>query len=498
MKFKNSLIVLLLFVLCVGCASAISAADVDLDNGALTEQIADVDSADDNGEVLSLNQDETVVEQTENDKLADDAPAQDPQLSPAEKFAKDINDNAGTIYLTDNIKITEPFVIKNKAVIDGQGHTIDAQHKTYIFKARAPLTLKNIILKNGKSDKGGAIASNGDLTLVNCQFINNAATASGGAIFVKGNINIQNCKFSGNTAVESAGAVAVTYGHLTCTGSVFEKNSVKSSKSSGYGGAIWIHKSSSKITKTSFKSNQCISKSLKNHKKATKYKFNGGAISYSVGSTHSLSGCKFTSNKASNHGGSIFAYQSNSIKIDKCEFSKNRAVYEDGGAISFTAKKLTITNSNFHNNLAYEDGGALDSYSITGKKIYITVKNTKFTSNTAYKCGGAIWMGVKTVYKVTGSKFIKNKASSAGAIECEDGSTKIVKCTFKSNKAAKVTSWTVKTKSGARLSHSGGAILVKNKCTVQKSTFKGNKAKYGKSVKVEGGKLKSKGNKGIK
>ena len=107
--------------------------------------------------------------------------------------------------------------------------------------------------------------------------------------------------------------------------------------------------------------------------------------------------------------------------------------------------------------------------------------------------------GWKTVYNIANSKFIKNKASSAGALETgRRRGAKITKCTFTSNKAAKVTSWVVKTKSGGRLSHSGGAILVKNHCKIFKCTFKKNKATYGKVVKNEGGKVTAKGNKGYK
>lgn len=467
---------LLLVSLCIGCVSTISAADTDINDNMINanqDVETDLTTVDENSEDLSIPQEEVIVEQTNNEKVAVDAAASSALLSIYDQFCKDLSENKGTVYLNGNIKISEPFVIKQKTVIDGKGHTIDAQHKTQIFKAQGSLTLKNLVLINGKAEMGGAVFIKGDLTVDNCVFRNNIATVSGGAI-------------------------GITYGHLTVKNSVFEKNSVQSTKSSGYGGAIWILRGSSSITKTTFKSNTCISKSLKNHKQATKYKFSGGAISYSYGSKHSLTNCKFNSNKASNHGGSIFAYKCKSLTIKKCEFSKNKANYEDGGAISFTANKLTVLNSKFKNNLAYEDGGAIDSYSLTGKKIAITIKNCQFISNTAYKCGGAIWMGVKTSYDISNSKFTKNKASSAGALEAEDGSAKITKCTFTSNKAAKVTSWVVKTKSGARLSHSGGAILVKNKCKITKCTFKGNKATWGKVVKIEGGKVTAKGNKGYK
>lgn len=473
MKLKNYFVILLLFILLACCVNTINAVS---DNDSMDiEQAAEIDSVsidENNAETIKVSQDEQVVEKTNNQVRSDTSTSA--KLSPYDQFCKDLEENKGTVYLTGDIKINNNFVLKEKYVIDGQGHTIDAQHKSNIFESRGgSLILKNMILKNGKGSYGGAI-------------------------FAKGVLKIENCQFIDNIATEAGGAVAITGGQLTITNSKFIKNSVQTSKSSGYGGAIWIQKSSSKITKCLFKSNTCVSKSLKKHSKATKYKFNGGAIIYSQGSSHSLDQCTFTGNKASNHGGSIFVYKTKSLKINKCNFNKNRAAFEDGGAISFAGKKLTILKSTFKNNLAYEDGGAIDSYSLDGKKIYITIKNSLFQSNTGYKCGGAIWMGVKTVYNVVNTKFIKNKASSAGAVEAEDGSSKFTKCTFKSNKAAKITSWVVKTKSGGRLAHSGGAILVKNHCKIFKCTFSGNKATWGKVVKIEGGKVTSKGNKGYK
>ena len=474
MKLKNYFAILLLFLLLACCVGAINAADDNLiDDSLKVDQSAEIDSVsvdESNSEPIAVSQDEPVLADTNKEVVKADA---SDNLSPYDKFVKDLNENSGTIYLTGDIKISKAFKLTKNYVIDGQGHTIDAQHKSNIFLSYKSLTIKNLVLINGKAKQGGAIYSNGDLTVDHCTFKNNIATQNGGAI-----MNI--------------------HGKLTVSNSNFQSNKVESSSSTGYGGAIYLYDSNSKITKSTFKSNQCLSKSLKKHSQATKYKFNGGAIAYSEGSSHVLTDCKFNGNKASNHGGSIFVIKSKSLKINKCDFNKNRAGFEDGGAISFSGVKLTITNSNFKNNLAYEDGGAIDSYSVNGKKLYVTIKNTNFQSNTGYKCGGAIWMGVKTVYNVQNSKFIKNKASSAGAIEAEDGSAKITKCTFKSNKAAKITKWVVKTKAGGRLAHSGGAILIKNKCKVTKCTFKGNKATWGKAVKIEGGKLTAKSNKGQK
>lgn len=87
----------------------------------------------------------------------------------------------------------------------------------------------------------------------------------------------------------------------------------------------------------------------------------------------------------------------------------------------------------------------MDVLSLTKSKTYITIIDTVFKGNTAYKGAGCIWMGVKTVFTLKNNQFIKNKASIGGAIFSEAGIAKITKCVFKSNKAGKVTSWTVKT-----------------------------------------------------
>lgn len=453
------------------CLSAVSAADdIASDDGLSIDQNTDVQSVTVDEEV-GVSDTETVSAQNEasnNDKLTIDGATAADTRTPYQKFCDDMEDNEGTINLAGDIKINSVFVIKEDYVIDGHGHSIDAQGKTQIFDIRPgyTLTLKNLILKNGKASEGGAIiCRSGNLKIDHCTFINNKATSYGGAILMRN-------------------------GHLTISDSVFEKNTIETSGSKGYGGALWVFGSVTKITNSQFKSNAVIAKSLKSHSKATKYKFNGGAITFSEKCTIELTGCSFTGNQASNHGGAIFVFKSKSLTIKKCVFNKNIAKYEDGGAISFAGQKLVITGSTFKNNRAYEDGGAFDSYSLTSKKIKVTVKDTTFESNTAYKGGGAIWMGVKTVYKIENSNFNKNKASLGGALVAEAGSAQIIKCTFTGNKAAKVTSWTVKTKSGAKLNHCGGAIFnEKDNVKLTKCTIKNNKATYGGGIFIKTGKM---------
>ena len=476
MKLKKLIPILVVFLVLVCCAGAVSAADDAGDAISLSENddlgLADVEEiSQTNPDTLTEPQKQTTIEKTDENAKTN-APSKKPVASALSQFSEDIEDGEGTVYLTSDISIKEPFIIKRAIVIDGQGHTIDAQQKTNIFILKNKVTIKNLNLINGKAAQGGAIYSyTNDLVVDHCTFKNNFATENGGAIYI-------------STA------------KLTVTNSVFTKNKVENKKASGHGGAIWIYMGSSKISKSTFTSNSAISKSLKKHNKATKYQFGGGAVYYNEGYTHTLTDCTFTSNKASNHGGAVYAHKPKSVTIKKCTFKKNKVSFEDGGAITFNGKKLVISNSKFESNQAYEDGGVMDVLSLTKQKTKVTITDSIFKSNVAYKGAGCIWMGLKSVFTMKNNQFIKNKASIGGALFSEQGVAKITNCVFNGNKAGKVTSWTVKTKAGGVLKHCGGAIMIQKKnLNIKKCTFKKNKATYGGAIFHKSGKLTLSSNK---
>lgn len=106
----------------------------------------------------------------------------------------------------EGIKITS-----NNTVIDGHGHTINADKKARILNITGSnTTLKNIIFINGNTNtNGGSIYSmEGTPTLINCSFINNTASQSGGAIYIAKNTEnaLINSKFINNTA-HNGGAI---------------------------------------------------------------------------------------------------------------------------------------------------------------------------------------------------------------------------------------------------------------------------------------------------
>lgn len=428
---------------------------------------------------ISATSDDSIALQSDNASTNNDISPQNssendsPQpITPYEKLKNDLASGADTVYLTEDVKVNETLSITNNVIIDAKGHTLDGGYNTRIFKVvDCKLTIKNAVLRNGFSDNGGAIYC------------------------LRANLAVDNCKFINNKATKNGGAICVCHGNLNVMNSYFEANGVRSNDLNGHGGAIWLYDGSSYISKSTFKSNYCISNILKNHKQAAKYGFKGGAIYITHGSSHIITKSKFIGNKVSNDGGAIYIYNSGYVKIEGCRFSSNKVVFEDGGAIVFTGSKLVLKSSIFYKNRAYEDGGAIDSFSLTKKKIYIQIIKCTFNRNTAYKGGGAIWMGLKTVYSMKNNKFTNNRATIGGAIYCQDGIVKIYKCLFTSNKAKKVTSWKVKAKRGGVLHHSGGAILIQKKnVKITKSVFKKNSADYGGSLFFLGGKLKIKYN----
>ena len=109
-------------------------------------------------------------------------------------------------------------IYKDNVVINGNNHAIDGGNKTRMFVITGKnITLKNIVFRNGLVAKnfeehtngGGAIRimKGGNLTIENCQFIDNTSQDNGGAILNDGVLNLTNNKFINNSSEFNGGAV---------------------------------------------------------------------------------------------------------------------------------------------------------------------------------------------------------------------------------------------------------------------------------------------------
>ena len=374
------------------------------------------------------------------------------------------NASTKTIQLTKSFSISSTINIKSRGAltIDGNGYTITGNNHRIFYIHATGVTLKNLIMKGGKADMGGAIWDDNKLTINKCTFTSNVATGKGtvggGAIYKKGgSLSIVNSKFTSNVANKgNGGAIASFTNNVVINKTTFTSNKVKN----GNGGAIASYNKGLKINGCTFKSNSAT---------ATKTSY-GGALLLE-GTTPSIKSTTFTSNTVKNHGGAILISKKVSgTIIDKCTFTSNKATKEDGGAISWSGAKGSITNCKFVSNTAKQDGGAIDSYNkVKRSPPVLTIKNCLFNKNKASKSAAAVFLGIKIKFTITGCNFTNNvKPKYGGALFFEGTSASVTSCKFSGNQA----------------SNSGGAIMVNTggKMSINKCTFTSNKANIGGAI----------------
>jgi len=324
------------------------------------------------------------------------------------KLAIESSQTGDTIYLTKgsysgenntNITINKNINIEgldSKVVLDGQGTNL-------FFKInQKTVTLKNLKFIHGYNGgkSGGAISSKGNLTVINCTFINNKSynkiNDKGGAIYSTGNVTVTNSIFTNHKA--KFGGAIWSSGSLSVTSSIFTNN-----KASSFGGAI--ESSVINVKKSIFTNNNASS---------------GGAIK--SWSNTNINSCIFKNNRVKNSGGAISSRDN--LTVSKCIFTNNKASYE-GGAISSDSSK--IINSKFNNNKAYLRGGAILFSGIFGKS---TVQGCTFTSNQAYLKGKL----AVSFYNRKPTGYVTAKGGAIFYFE----PPKIINSKFKKNIAGKV------------------------------------------------------------
>jgi hypothetical protein len=226
------------------------------------------------------------------------------------------------------IAITSSKTIAIDTTVDATGHSViisgNDQRRLFTVNAGIVANFVGLTLSDGSSSAGGAIASNGTLTIANCTLSSSSSTSlSGGAIRINaGTANITNSSFLSNSATNTASAgaiyVNVSSGLVNISNSTFAGN-----VASGTGGAI-RNDGTVNIINSTFTSN-AASGNL------------GGAISTLGGATtitNSIFFNSFTSNGGSVYrsGASTTLAISNSILFNFN--SGSECVSVNGGAIT--------------------------------------------------------------------------------------------------------------------------------------------------------------------
>ena len=293
---------------------------------------------------------------------------------------------------------------RDNLIIDGNGRTINGRDKSRIFIITGDnIRLKNINFKNGRSHKnysnalnndGGAIRINHglNLTVENCNFIDNSSEVNGGAISKHdGQLDIIGSSLMGNVAKNNGGALNNEKGNVKIMNSSFEENS-----SSEYGGALNNEEGKVEILESRWAKNTgCDGGAIRNSRgnlKASKSVFNensaeeeagairneegnvellnstltgntaiygGAVVNCWDGGIFNISGSTLELNKADREGGAIHN-DKGKILIRESEINKNMS--KGGGAIRNYEGDLSIFDSTIEKNMAVVDGGAINNY----------------------------------------------------------------------------------------------------------------------------------------
>ena len=331
------------------------------------------------------------------------------------------------------------------------------------------LTLSDVKLSDNAADSyGGAVFNNGELVVSDSVFDSNdivnrgsASVDYGGAAIYNwydGTLTVSGSNFTNNIKNYKNGdnlvGAITTIGNATVSGSNFVNNSGR------WGGAISatgaeLRKNSSTLTvsNTIFKDNSALY---------------AGAV-YIWGSNYNIVDCVFDNNTAfgkgnmtpnNNNGGALVVSQVSRFNepitgtISGSKFTNNKAQY--GGAAYFNKGFVTITDSVFENNVATAEGGAVDFSHASVKDLVVSINNSSFVGNKA-PVAGAIFTNVDS--KITNSNFTKNTASKGGAVLNENGAKLTVdNSTFKDNAADSY----------------GGAVFNNGELVVSDSVFDSN------------------------
>ena len=247
-KLKYVLVFATLLLLLVGVTSA---ADVSNDTSYTSE--ATPQSVSDTTQVsqVDINK-ETISENIETDTIQDNKVntkniqkdtknnlKTDSTVNSWDTLASAVSSATGntTIKLGEGTYTTTNTITFNNGItitIDGNGQIIDGnQQQVFNITSGSSLVLKNITIKNAKSDKGGAIYNSGTLTITQSTLTNNTATEGGAIYNDAGNLTITQSALTGNTGKFGGGAILNYAGNLTITQSTLTNN-----KATTDGGAI--------------------------------------------------------------------------------------------------------------------------------------------------------------------------------------------------------------------------------------------------------------------
>ncbi|HML05926.1 MAG TPA: right-handed parallel beta-helix repeat-containing protein [Methanobacterium sp.] len=172
---------------------------------------------------------------------------------------------------------------KDRTIIDALG-----DNNMFYVPPDFVLTIKDLTMRNGNQEGGGAIFNIGTCTVTNCAFENNEA-GGGGAIGNLGTCTVTDSIFTDNEAYYSGGAIW-NIGTLVVSGCTFNNNSAR------MGGAIYDNKAILNITNSIIENNKAVGNTAELN---AQYEANGGGIYLYDSSSYEIIGNQILNNTGS-------------------------------------------------------------------------------------------------------------------------------------------------------------------------------------------------------
>ncbi len=279
--------------------------------------------------------------------------------------------------------------------------------------------------------EGGAIFAFGSYTDKNSVFSHNSSAVSGGAVKIAGTAGsadapgLDGTEFDGNTSNEG-GALAVGGGKVYGKNVKFTDNQAKS----GSGGAVNVTSTaSSELHLTGDNADKAVFSGNTSG-------LHGGALCVGGGKGASVTGYKFTGNKANNQGGAVGVMSTN-LTLTDCSVTGNTAVNGGGGLLIYNGT-ATVTNTPFEGNktertdAGAHGGGAIYMNSEAGATASLTLagdaaNKTRITGNHSANKGGAITAKCTGTTKITATNydFSGNTAANGSNVCYKEGNTDV-------------------------------------------------------------------------
>lgn len=228
------------------------------------------------------------------------------------------------------------------------------------------LTVRNALFSENKaSGSGGAALAKGGVSLESSAFRKNSSGQRGGAVYAGDTTEIARSVFEGNGALGDGGALVLdkSTANFKMTATAMEGNSAGDFAHSGRGGALFLKLDKAEIVRSTFAGNK--SRSTTNAQ--------GGAASLSVSKLSDLTNCTFTGNEVTgdvkSHGGALFL--GGPFVLRHCTLSlENKAAgagERQGGGLfvdsgrTVLAASLVVGNKADHGADVYRGGGTVST-----------------------------------------------------------------------------------------------------------------------------------------